>query len=200
VQQPGIAGPKHPEGETMSTDQTTGSISGDDTTEQVDPGGFTPDYAVAEGVRIHRAKIYKGSGGTATVTFRGQIDDATRDLTVRAANGGSGRPSIYAEVVTDDSSATTVKVAIVPTGKRVPLTADGDRAFRLGTVQRGSRFEHVYLLEVDGTADRAAYDAEQQKRRAARAAKRAEAQQTASLLLVGFGSISGEDDDDSDTE
>lgn len=109
--------------------------------------------------------------GTATAFFRGQIPNV---LTSFVEVGGSGLPSLYAEVVPDDTSLTSVTVALVPTGKAVPVipNSGGDFAVRLDTVRSGREVFHVYLLSVDGSEDRAAYDAEQAKRAAQREAGR----------------------------
>lgn len=132
---------------------------------------FTPGYPPVKGLRIHRVPIRVEDDGTATVTFRGQIDDATTDLWVE--QGSSGRPSLYAEVRVDDTTATEVTVAVVPTGKRVPGLQGGgvgqvSRALRLGSAGR----VHIYLLGVDGTADRGAFEARVEAERQARAAAR----------------------------
>jgi hypothetical protein len=123
---------------------------------------FTPGYPVSD-ARIYRSRLHvNSSNGVATVTFRGVVIDATRAWIER---GSTGRLSLYCEVIPTDDTATEVRVAVVPTGKRVPDVIDGGPTLRLGSVGG----QHVYLLSVDGTIDRAAYD----EARAARAAERA---------------------------
>lgn len=131
------------------------------------PAPFVAGYDQAD-ARVWRRRLHVRADGTASVTFRGQIADVTTSWV-----GGSRRAgtSLFAEVTPDDTSATRVTVAFVPTGKRIPLV-DGSPAPRLG--EAGPRT--VYLLAVDGTVDRAAYDAEKQARRDLRAAERAAAE------------------------
>lgn len=146
-------------------------------TEQRIEGGFVPDYTPTPGLRVLRSHLRVGDGGTATVRFRGQIENALADCWIE--RGGSGRLSLYAQVDVDDTTATEIKVAVVPTGKRVP-SVDGDRAPRLGSV--GGR--HVYLLGIDGSVDRAAWEAEIADERAKReAAEQARAILAASMIV-----------------
>jgi hypothetical protein len=122
---------------------------------------FAPGYPVTAN-RIYRARLYPGRyDGVATVTFRGNVADATQTW---VSKGASGRISLYAEVTPTDDTATEIRVAVVPTGKRVP-----DDGYRIGSVDG----THVYLLTVDGTVDRVAYDQARAARKAERAAQRA---------------------------
>lgn len=109
----------------------------DDDTRERQP--FVANYPQGE-ARIHRVRLTADEGGAATVTFKGDLD-ATRCW---IATGSSGRPSLYAEVTRGDVT-TEVTVAIVPTGKRVPLAHDGSPALRLGQAGR----IHVYLISVE---------------------------------------------------
>lgn len=140
---------------------------------------FKAGYEQSEGTRVVRGKIYTGEDGTATVTFLGQINDATTDLWVQQ---GTARASLYAEVALDDATATEVRLAIVPTGRRVPETG-----LRLGTIKRGRRVSHVYLLGIDGSIDRAAYEAAREARRAERAAAQAARLEAAGVDLLDDG-------------
>ncbi len=100
---------------------------------------FTPNYTPQENTRILRAKLHADDGGVATVTFRGTLDGHALWI---AGPGMSGRLSVYAEVtrVPDaEPVQTTLKVALVPTGKRVPKIG-----WRIGSRQG----THVYLLEA----------------------------------------------------
>lgn len=109
---------------------------------------FVPGYARTDAV-IHRVGLRADSGGVATATFDGLLD-ATRCFT---ATNRRGTVSLYAEVTPDDDRETTVRVAMVPTGKRVPQADTGAESIRLGTEGR----IHVYLLAVEtnpaGTAE-----------------------------------------------
>lgn len=105
---------------------------------------FEPAYEVMP-VRILRGRMGRLEGGVAEVTFRGQVTDGVY----------AGERCVYAEVAVDETTATTVRVAVVPAGKRVPLDESGAAATRIG--MSGDR--HVYLLGIDRLADRAAYDA-----------------------------------------
>lgn len=129
---------------------------------------FTPDYTPSEDVRIWRSILRPNSGGVATVTFAGTLPNAA-DLWIE--QGTSGRLSLYGAVQATDDTATAIRVALVPTGKRTPLKGDGTdgEARRLGSVKG----LHAYLLGIDGSVDRAAYDAERAQRKADRAAARA---------------------------
>lgn len=127
-----------------------------ETDTQAEP--FAAGYPEAE-TRVYRRRLPRSEGGVSTATFRGQIADATTCWVKRGARG----ISLYAEVTPDDTTATEVRVALVPTGKRAPLGGH-----RLGSV--GGM--HVYLLSVDGTVDRAAYDAACAAREAERQAER----------------------------
>lgn len=155
---------------------------------------FKPGYEVSD-ARILRGRLRPAEDGTATVTFRGQVADATRCW---VEVGGSGRISLYAEVTPDDTTATEVKVALVPTGKRVPKVG---RA-RLGTVTlpgygrrshtriQSGGVTHVYLLAVDGTVDRVQLDADREARRLAREAAR----------QAAYDAQDDADDTDTDTD
>lgn len=169
----------------MNTTPTTVPITSD--TEQRIEGGFVPDYTPVAGLRILRSHLRFGEGGTATVTFRGQIADATTDVWVE--RGTSGRMSLYAEVAVDDDTATEIKVASIPTGKRIPADHTGaGKAHRLGSVGR----YHVYLLSVDGSVDRAQWEADRADARAKREAARQARQILAASMMVGIPT----DDDD----
>jgi hypothetical protein len=163
------------------SDNTTSNPAPTSTTEQRIEGGFVPDYSPIAGLRILRSRLRTSEGGTATVRFRGQIADATTDVWLE--RGTSGRLSLYAQVDVDDTTATEIKVAVVPTGKRVPaISGDTARAHRIGSVGG----THVYLLGVDGTVDRAAWEQEIADERAKREAARQARQILAASLVVGF--------------
>lgn len=135
---------------------------------------FKPGYPVAE-ARIYRKGLrVSREDGTATVTFRGQVANALLCFVERTSHG----LSLFAEVVPDETSATAITVAVVPTGKRVPDIGNS-AGVRLGSVG-GS---HVYLLAVDGSVDRGLFEATE----AARAAQRA-------LGRGGFSVEEGDDD------
>lgn len=97
---------------------------------------FKPDYTPLSGVRILRHRLYANEGGVASATFTGRLDaDA-----IWVEGGTSGRMSVYAEVTRGDGTEqTTLRVALVPTGKRVP-----EDARRIGS-KRGM---HAYLLSA----------------------------------------------------
>lgn len=139
---------------------------------------FVPGYAVSDR-RILRARLaVSATDGTATVTFRGQVANG---LDCWVEQGTSGRLSLYAEVAVDDTTATSITVAVVPTGKRAP-----DTGARLGSV--GGK--HVYLLSIDGSVDRAELDADFEARKAAKAEARAAAQAAQAAQVgnpFGFG-------------
>lgn len=153
---------------TLAAAGVTAVVDPDGEVLAVDHARFAPGYEVAD-ARIFRARLYpSATDGTATVTFRGTVEDATRCWVTR---GRSGRISLYAEVTPTTDTATEIKVAVVPTGKRIP-TVDGhagpEPTLRLGSVGT----EHVYLLSVDSSVDREAYDAERAARKAQRDADR----------------------------
>lgn len=117
--------------------------------------------------RILRERINVGADGVATVTFMGTVHDAT---TCWITRGSSGRMSIYGEVGTEGSHATRMRLAVVPTGKRIPLIDGGTDgpAMRLGS-EAG---QHVYLLSVEPVS-KAQVAAEAAAKRAARKAAEA---------------------------
>lgn len=162
----------------LSTSSTPAGFAPDGLGEVADEREpFTPDYTPMRGRRIWRSKIRVGKGGVAEVTFAGNVPDATAAW-VEPGMRSNGM-NLYAEVEPTDDTATTLRLAVVPTGKRPPMNDDETQpALRLGSV--GTR--HVYLLSVDGTVDRAAYDAERAQRKAEREARRLAAQQAAAAL------------------
>ncbi len=108
----------------------------------VERAPFTPNYTPLAGTRILRHRLYADEGGVATATFAGTLNPDE----VWTEGGTSGRMSVYAEVARnrDDSAPvqTTLRIALVPTGKRVP-----EDARRLGS-RRGL---HAYLLAAEVT-------------------------------------------------
>lgn len=121
-------------------------IEGDDLgveqpAEQPERVPFKAGYELeADAPRILRGKLVPDAGGVATVTFGGV---PVNGVWVEA-NSGS-RLSLYAEVDGLDGSVQTVaRVAVVPTGKRVPTGA-----VRLGGNGRG---RHAYLLSTETVA------------------------------------------------
>jgi hypothetical protein len=156
---------------TSSTDQTTDAGT----------SAFQPGYEPGD-ARIHRNTLRIKPDGTARVTYRGQILDATSDLWVERSR--SGRIKLYAHVVTDETTATEVRVAIVPTGKRVPLIPDTTQpSLRIGSVGG----QHVDLLTVDGSVDRAEYEAAMEARAAQRQARQDEYRARLQAQLSGCG-------------
>lgn len=131
------------------------------------PNPFRPGYTPLVGTRIWRSGLRVQRDGTATVTFRGNVADATEAWVERSR---SGRIDLYCLVNPTDDTATEIRVAVVPTGKRPPQMPDEDAevALRLGSVGG----QHVYLLSVDGTVDREAFDAAAEARRDERVARR----------------------------
>lgn len=146
----------------MNDMTTTPGTDGDATTEGRER--FTPDYTPIEGLRVYRSRLRPNEGGVATVTFRGDLTSATP---MWIEQGTSGRPSLYAEVATTDDTATAIRIAMVPTGKRVPMDDTDSTAKRIGSVKG----LHCYLLSIE-SVDRAEYDAEQDRRKAEREARR----------------------------
>lgn len=141
---------------------------------------FEPAYTPTDSIRIQRERLYL-DGGAATVTFRGQVADATACW---VDSTSSGRLALFAEVAVDDSTATAITVAVVPTGKRAPAIDEHSRdtaSVRLGSV----RGQHVYLLAVDGTVDRAAFEAERATARAQRQAEREAAEAAERPYIFG---------------
>lgn len=155
-----------------TTTDSLGTVEGD-------VARFEPAYTPIEGTRVLSGRLRFDAGGVAEVTFRGQI--LYRPGAPTAAVYVAGERRLYAEVILDEDTATTVRVAAVPTGKRVPQEAGGGAAQRIG--MSGPR-HHVYLLEVDDAADRAAYDAEVAQRRDERAAEQAAREARAMLAAV----------------
>lgn len=96
---------------------------------------FVPNYTPLAGTRILRARLYGDAGGVATVTFRGTLDPQA----LWVERGTSGRLSVYAEVTRSADTDTVLRVALVPTGKRVPEDAQ-----RLGS----GKGMHAYLLSA----------------------------------------------------
>lgn len=140
-----------------------GLLAVTDPTTDTEGPTFAAGYPQTD-ARIFRARLYPGRfDGVATVTFRGTVADATRCWIER---GSSGRLSVYGEVTPTEDTATEIRLAVVPTGKRVP-----DGGLRLG----GGSGQQVYLLSVDSTVDRAAHDEARAARKAERAAARAAA-------------------------
>jgi hypothetical protein len=172
-------------------DITSTTTSGDIADLATDADGdtrtrFTPDYVPSEDVRIWRSILRPNSGGVATVTFAGTLPN---DADLWIEQGTSGRLSLYGAIRATDDTATAIRVALVPTGKRTPrLGDDGSdgEARRLGSVKG----LHAYLLSVDGTVDRAAHDAARAQRKADRAAQRA------ALAAATYGDDDGDDGDD----
>lgn len=113
---------------------------------------FVPGYGVIPNVRIIGTTLQADDDGTATATFRGDLD-ATR-ITVKGSRTRQV-PRLYAEVDKGVEVHTEVKVALVPTGKRVPQARDGSPALRLGQAGR----VHVYLLSVESKPAQATVDA-----------------------------------------
>lgn len=131
---------------------------------------FKPDYEVGTR-RIWRTRLRPNEGGKATVTFRGTVHNALDDVWI--ADG-----HLFAEVEPTEDTATRLEVAVVPTGKRVPEGPNGagTHAHRIGSAGRS----HFYLLDVDSSVDRAAYDAEQEARRVERKRR---AQQARAMII-----------------
>ena len=102
-----------------------------------DRSRFAPNYTPLASTRILRSRLYADEGGVATVTFAGTLEQQALWLEA----GGSGRLSVYAEVARALEGAkslqTTLRIAVVPTGKRVP-----EDASRIGS----ARGLHAYLL------------------------------------------------------
>jgi hypothetical protein len=98
---------------------------------------FVPGYTPTQGMRVHRQRLSADEGGVATATFHGDVRSAW------VQTGATGRMSLYAEVNVLDTDDTTFRVAMVPTGKRVPMNAS-----RIGSAGR----MHAYLLETTRTA------------------------------------------------
>jgi hypothetical protein len=99
---------------------------------------FTPNYTPLKGTRILRHRLYADEGGVASATFAGTL----KADEVWVEGGTSGRLSVYAEVRAnqpedEEPVHTTLRIALVPTGKRVP-----EDARRIGS-KRGL---HAYLL------------------------------------------------------
>lgn len=151
---------------------------------------FKAGYQQMASTRILRGRLYVNrEDGTATVTFRGQIGDATTDLWVE--RGSSGRLSLMAEVEVTEDSATEIRVAVVPTGKRVAAVDDA-KSHRIGSVDG----RHVYLLSVDGSADRAAYDAEVARIRDERTARQQERLLAAAVEVDEYDGLGVRDAED----
>ena len=157
---------------------------------------FTPGYTPISGSRIHRSRLRVQPDGTATVYFNGQVEDITDGQQAFVLNAGS-QINLYAEVAVDDTTMTEVKVAVVPTGKRVPQApgGNGERAHRIGSVQGPTGASHVYLLSIDGSIDRAAHEAERAARRAEREQRKA-AERAAAMVLLGYAPDADDDADD----
>ena len=94
---------------------------------------FTPGYEVAERTRILRSRLYADEHGVATADFEGTV----KGLPWIEATSNRGL-KLYAEIITDDTVLSTMRIALVPTGKRVPADA-----VRLG----GANGTHAYLLD-----------------------------------------------------
>lgn len=96
---------------------------------------FVPDYEPLADTRVYRKRLYPNAGGVATVTFRGAADSLWIE------RGRSGRLSVYSEVTlpSEDEAPleTVLRVAVIPTGKRIPKSG-----VRLG----GANGLHAYLL------------------------------------------------------
>lgn len=109
------------------------------------PGrSFVPEYDFDADTRIHRQRLTPNEGGVATVRFRGIAGD------LWVEQGSSGRLSLFTEVTASEDVATVLRVAIVPTGKRVPLGQ------RLGS----ARGLHAYLLSRETAAPQPGADAD----------------------------------------
>lgn len=133
---------------------------------EIDSTTYAPTHPTTDRV-IWRSQLRPDrTTGEATVIFRGTVHDATTDLWVERSRGG--RVKLFAEVTPTDDTATEVTVALVPTGKATPALTDGSRALRLGS---GAGVT-VYLMGIDSSIDRAAYETERARREAERAAQR----------------------------
>lgn len=135
--------------------------------------------------RVLRKGLRVDDQGVATVTFRGTVADVT-SAWVEARRGGG--VNLFCEVEVTADTATLVQVAVVPTGKRVPalppsMGGSTEPTLRLGSV--GGL--HVYLLGVDGTVDRAAYDREQTTKAALRRAEVADQVATMAQAAIDEG-------------
>lgn len=100
---------------------------------------FTPGYPVQAGTRILRSRLYANpSTGVATADFEGTLQGQPWIEGTRA-----GGLKLYAEVAVDRDTLTTLHLALVPTGKRVP-----EAGIRLG----GANGTWAYLLGQDVTS------------------------------------------------
>lgn len=93
---------------------------------------FAPGYTAEDDIRVLRVRIEPDEHGIDRIRFAGRVRSAWIQT-----SPGSGRGSIYAEVDTSTDYDTLMGVAVIPTGKPVPVGAS-----RMGST--GSA--HFYLL------------------------------------------------------